>query len=96
MRQKLTEEQKYNRKYYLEHKDDKDFKERRSRNAKVYRAKPKVKKRRNAKLREKWANDPEYRQKISEYQKAYRLRKKLAAKKRFPKSKSRNAKARSK
>ena len=94
MRQKLTEEQKYNRKYYLEHKDDKDFKERRSRNAKAYRAKPKVKNRRNAKLREKWANDPEYRQRISEYQKAYRLRKKLAAKKRFPASKSRNTKAR--
>lgn len=81
MRQKLTPEQKYNKAYYQAHKGEKEFEERRKRNAKAYRAKPRVKKRRNAKLREKWATDPEYRKRISEYQKAYREKKKLKAQK---------------
>ena len=76
MRKKLTPEQKYNKEYYQAHKGEKAFEERRKRNAKAYRVKPIVKKRRNAKLREKWATDPEYRRRISEYQKAYRQRKK--------------------
>ena len=76
MRKKLTPEQKYNNEYYQAHKGEKAFEERRKRNAKAYRVKPIVKKRRNAKLREKWATDPEYRRRISEYQKAYRQRKK--------------------
>lgn len=89
MRQKLTQEQKYNKAYYQAHKGEKEFEERRTRNAKKYRALPRVKKRRNAKLREKWANDPEYRAHLSAYQKAYRERKKLAAKKRLIKQGSR-------
>lgn len=79
MRQTLTAEQKYNRKYYQAHKGEKEFEARRTRNSKVYRAKKSTKKRRNERLREKWANDAAYRQHISEYQKAWRRKRKLAA-----------------
>ena len=79
MRKKLTREQEYNRRYYQEHKGKKSFKDRRNRNAKIYRAKKAVKNRRNERLREKWATDSEYRKHISEYQKAWRKKRKLAA-----------------
>lgn len=79
MRTKLTAEQKYNREYYQAHKGDKKFEARRARNSKLYRAKPSTKKKRNERLREKWATDAAYRQHISEYQKAWRRKKKLAA-----------------
>lgn len=78
MRKKLTAEQKYNREYYQSHKGEKEFEARRTRNSKVYRAKKSTKNRRNKKLREKWATDASYRQHISEYQKAWRRRRKLA------------------
>lgn len=79
MRKRLTAEQKYNREYYQAHKGEKEFEARRNRNSKVYRSKKATKKRRNQRLREKWANDAAYRQHISEYQKAWRRRRKLAA-----------------
>ena len=79
MRQKLTAEQRYNKEYYQSHKGKKEFEARRTRNSKVYRAKKSTKKRRNERLREKWANDAAYRQHISEYQKAWRRKRKLAA-----------------
>ena len=79
MRQKLTAEQRYNKEYYQSHKGEKEFEARRTRNSKVYRAKKSTKKRRNERLREKWANDAAYRQHISEYQKAWRRKRKLAA-----------------
>lgn len=79
MRKRLTAKQKYNREYYLKHKGDARFEARRARNAKDYRSRTSTKKRRNARLRAKWAADPEYRKHISEYQKAWRRRKKLAA-----------------
>ena len=80
MRQKLTAEQKYNRRYYLEHKGETRFEARRAINAKRDRSKPKTKKRRNARLREKWATDAEYRKRISEYQKAWRKKRKQSLK----------------
>lgn len=80
MKRKLTKEQKYNHDYYQAHKGELAFEERRSINAKKYRSKKRVKVKRNAKLRERWANDADYRKKIGEYQKAWRRRKKLAVK----------------
>ena len=73
---KTSERQQYNKAYYEAHKNDKNFKARRKRNAEEYRVRPVVKRKRNAKLREKWASDPEYRAKISAYQKAWRERRK--------------------
>ena len=85
MRQKLTAEQKYNKEYYQAHKGEKEFEARRARNSKVYRAKKSTKKRRNARLREKWATDAAYRQHISEYQKEWRRKRKMAAARRSKK-----------
>ena len=79
MRKKLTPKQKYNREYYQSHKGEIAFEDRRARNAKAYRSKSSTKKRRNKKLREKWAADAAYRQHISEYQKAWRKRRKQAS-----------------
>ena len=79
MRKKLTAAQKYQHEYYLKHKDDKAFKERRARVKKAWTSKPSIKRKRNAKLRERWANDPEFRRKICEYQKAWRAKRKQAA-----------------
>ena len=95
MRKKLTEEQKYNRKWYRDHKDDADFRKRRREYAKKYRTTAKYRKRRNAKLRERWASDPDFRKKMSAYQKAYHQRRKLAAMQtafRKPKAKSSSGK----
>lgn len=78
MRMKLTRKQKYNKEYYLSHKGEAEFEKRRSSNAKKYRAKPATKKRRNKRLREKWATDAAYRKHISEYQKAWRKKRNLA------------------
>ena len=78
MRKKLTAEQKYNREYYQAHKGEKEFESRRARNSKAYRAKISTKKRRNKKLREKWATDAAYRKHVSEYQKEWRRKRKLA------------------
>ena len=79
MRKKLTNEQKYQRQYYQSHKGEAKFEARRAKNAKTYRAKASTKRRRNAKLREKWATDAAYRKHISEYQKAWRRKRKIAA-----------------
>lgn len=79
MRKKLTHEQKYQKEYYQSHKGDDKFEARRAKNAKKYRAKASTKRRRNAKLRAKWATDTAYRKHISEYQKAWRRKRKLAA-----------------
>lgn len=79
MRKKLTKEQQYNRDYYLSHKDDPDFRAMRARNEKAYKSKATTKRKRNAKLRERWATDAEYRKQRSEYMKAWRERRKAAA-----------------
>ena len=76
MKTKLTPEQIYQHEYHQRHKNDKAYKERRSRNHKRYWAKPANKKKRNAKMRRRWATDAEYRKHISEYQKAWRKKQK--------------------
>lgn len=87
MRKKLTHEQKYQKEYYQSHKGDDEFEARRAKNSKKYRSKATTKRRRNAKLRAKWATDAAYRQHISEYQKAWRRKRKLAAARAAKKSK---------
>ena len=77
MRKKLTAKQKYNHDYYQAHKGEKKFESRRAKNAKAYRAKASTKERRNKRMRDKWAKDAKYRKHISEYQKAWRERRKL-------------------
>ena len=81
MKKKLTKQQEYNHQYYLAHKHDAKYKARRARIEKKYRAKDSVKKRRNARIRARWATDEAFRQHLSEYQKLWRKKKKLAAKK---------------
>ena len=81
MRKKLTAERKYNKAYYQSHKGDVEFEARRAINSRKYRSKPTTKRKRNAKLRTKWATDAAYRKHISEYQKAWRKKRKLNARK---------------
>lgn len=72
----------YNHAYYLAHKNDKKFRERRLRNGRNRRRNQTKadRERRNAYLRKRWANDPAFREHSLAYQKAYRERKKRAAK----------------
>ena len=79
MQKKLTKEQIYNHQYYLAHKNDAKYKARRAIIEKKYRSKAAVKRKRNAKLRNRWATDAAFRKHICEYQKMWRKRKKIAA-----------------
>lgn len=72
----------YNHAYYMAHKNDKKYKERRLRNERKRRRfqTQKEKDKRNDYLREKWAKDAAYRQRILAYQKAWRNKRKKATK----------------
>jgi len=75
----------YNHAYYMAHKGDKKFQERRRRNDRNRRKRitDADRRKRNEQLRRRWATDPLFRQRTSEYQKAWR---KMRKEKAFAKS----------